>query len=71
MMETKRKTAVAVTTTVKNMRENDTTHDSRFDYSTFKEKMQEGIAKFVCAGSFWLMYGMVMYALCYICLEVR
>ena len=67
MMETKRKTAVAATTTVKNMRENDSTHYSRKNYSTFKEKMQEVIAKFVCAGSFWLMYGMVMYALCYTC----
>ena len=36
MMETKRKTAVAATTTVKNLRENDSTHYSRFDYSTHK-----------------------------------
>lgn len=66
-METKRKTVVAATTTVENMRENDTTHNSRFKYSTFKEKLQEEIAKFVCISSFWVMYVALMYALYYIC----
>lgn len=66
-METKRKTVVAATTTVENMRENDTTHNSRFKYSTFKEKLQEEITKFLCVSSFGLMYGVMMYALYYIC----
>ena len=70
-METKRKTAVAVTTTVKNMRENDTTHNSRIKYSTFKGKLQGEIAKFLCIASFGFMYGMFMYALWYICGVMR
>ena len=67
MMETKRKTAVAPTTTVKDRRENDRCHNSRFKYSTYKEKLQEEIAKFLCVSSFGLMYGVMMYALYYIC----
>lgn len=68
-METtkKRKTAVAGATTVKDRRENDRRHNSRFKYSTFKEKLQEEIAKFVCISSFWVMYVALMYALYYIC----
>ncbi len=70
-METKRKTAVAVTTTVRNMRENDTTHNSRFKYSTFKRKLQEEIAKYICCFSFWFAYGGMMLAMFYICGLVR
>ena len=66
-MTKKRKTAVAPTTTVKNMRENDRTHNSHFKYSTSREKLQEEIAKFVCISSFGVLYGMVMYAMYYIC----
>ncbi len=70
-METKRKTAVAVTTTVKDMREKAGKEFPHKDYSTFKGKLQEEIAKFLCISSFGLMCGMVMYALCYICGAVR
>lgn len=66
-MTKKRKTAVAPTTTVKDRRENDRCHNSHFKYSTFKEKLQEEIAKFVCISSFWIMYVALMYALYYIC----
>ena len=67
MMETKRKTAVAATTTVKNMREKAGKEFPHKDYSTLKEKLQEEIAKFVCISSFWVMYVALMYALYYIC----
>ena len=67
MNETKRKTVTAGTVTVKSIKWKTLKKIFRRYYTTHEEEIQEVMAKIVCCFFFWIAYGVVMYALYYIC----